>query len=246
MDNKLIPNVSVDSIVFGFDSVHLKVLLIGRDIVYKGVQYNDWKFPGDLIRCDENLDTSSKRILKDMTGLENIYMKQLKTFGAIDRLTRKPRDMTWLITINHPEERVVTIPYYSLINMSNGANNNLKLISNARWFNVDDVPNLNLAFDHYEIFKFTLKTLRNELRTEPLAFELLPLKFSLSQLQRIYEIIIGIPLDRRNFRKKIPNLNYIVPLNEKEMSVSHRPAKLYIFSRDIYQKLKKENFDFTI
>ncbi len=246
MNKQLIPNVSVDSIVFGFDSVHLKVLLIGRDVVYKGVQYNDWKLPGDLIRCDESLDTASKHILKDLTGLQNIYMKQLKTFGAVDRLTRRPRDMSWLIGINHPEERVITIPYYSLINLSNGTDSNLNITSNARWFNVDDVSALPMAFDHREIFEFALKTLRDELRTKPLAFELLPLKFSLSELQKIYEIIIGISLDRRNFRKKIPNLSYIVPLNEKEISVSHRPAKLYMFSRDIYQKLKKEKFDFSI
>jgi len=138
MNKQLIPNVSVDSIVFGFDSVHLKVLLIGRDVVYKGVQYNDWKLPGDLIRCDESLDTASKHILKDLTGLQNIYMKQLKTFGAVDRLTRRPRDMSWLIGINHPEERVITIPYYSLINLSNGTDSNLNITSNARWFNVDD------------------------------------------------------------------------------------------------------------
>lgn len=246
MDKQLIPNVSVDSLVFGFDSVHLNVLLIGRDIVYEGTRYNDWKIPGDLIRWDENLDTASERILKDLTGLQDIYMTQLKTFGALDRLNRRPRDMSWLISIDHPEERVITIPYYSLINLSNGADNNLKLTPNAQWFNVDDVSCLQLAFDHHEIFEFALESLRNELRTKPLAFELLPLKFSLGQLQKIYEIIIGIPLDKRNFRKKIPNLSYIVPLNEKEISVSHRPAKLYMFSRDIYQRMKKENFDFTI
>lgn len=246
MDKQLIPNVSVDSIIFGFDSVYLNVLLIGRDCVYKEIQYHDWKLPGDLIRWDENLDTASKRILKDLTGLRNIYMKQLKTFGALDRLTRRPRDMSWLIAIDHPEERVITIPYYSLINLSKDTDKNLILTSNAQWFNVDDVYDLPLAFDHHEILEFALKTLRNELRTKPLAFELLPLKFSLSQLQKIYEIIIGAPLDRRNFRKKIHNLSYIVPLNEKEVSVSHRPAKLYMFSRDIYQRLKKEKFDFTI
>lgn len=246
MDKQLVPNVSVDSVVFGFDSVYLKILLIGRSCVYKGMQYHDWKLPGDLIRWDENLDTASKRILKDLTGLQNIYMKQLQAFGALDRLIRRPRDMSWLISIDHPEERVITIPYYSLINLPQDVSNNLILTSNAQWFKVDNVSSLPLAFDHHEIFEFALETLRNELRTKPLAFELLPSKFSLSQLQKIYEIIFGISLDKRNFRKKISNLNYIVPLNEKEMSVSHRPAKLYMFSRDIYQRLKTENFDFTI
>ncbi len=246
MDKQLVPNVSVDSIVFGFDSIHLKVLLIGRDIVYDGIEYHDSKFPGDLIRWDENLDIAAKRILKELTGLQNIYMKQLKAFGALDRLIRRPRDMSWLISIDHPEKRVITIPYYSLINLAGDAQKNIILTKNAHWVNVEDVFNLPLAFDHHEVFTFALESLRNELRTKPLAFELLPSKFSLSQLQKIYEIIFSISLDKRNFRKKISNLSYIVPINEYETNVSHRPAKLYIFSRDIYQKLKKENFDFTI
>lgn len=246
MDKQLVPNVSVDSVVFGFDSIHLNVLLIGRSIVLKGTQYHDWKFPGDLIRKDEDLDTASKRILKELTGLHNIYMKQLKAFGALDRLTRRPQDMVWLKAIDHPEERVITIPYYSLINLSENSNAGLMLNANARWFPVKELKHLQIAFDHKEILQFALETLRNELRTKPLAFELLPTKFSLSQLQKIYEVIFEKKLDKRNFRKKIANLSYIVPLNEHETAVSHRPAKLYMFSRDIYQKLKKENFDFTI
>ena len=246
MDKQLIPNVSVDSVVFGFDSVHLNVLLIGRNILYKGTRYHDWKFPGDLIRWNEDLDTASKRILKELTGLQNIYMKQLKAFGSLDRLIRRPQDMSWLISIDHPEKRVITIPYYSLINLSKNGEKKTELTTIARWTNVDDVSDLPLAFDHQEILAFALETLRNELRTKPLAFELLPSKFSLSQLQKIYEVIFGISLDKRNFRKKISNLSYIVALNEKETEVSHRPAKLYMFSREVYQRLKTENFDFTI
>ncbi len=246
MDKQLIPNVSVDSVVFGFDSVHLNVLLIGRNIQYNGTLYSDWKFPGDLVRLNEDIDTASKRILKELTGLQNIYMKQLKAFGSLDRLIRRPQDMSWLISINHPEKRVITIPYYSLINLSNNGEKKTGLTTIASWINVDDVSDLPLAFDHQEIFEFALETLRNELRTKPLAFELLPSKFSLSQLQKIYEVIFGTALDKRNFRKKISNLSYIVALNEKETEVSHRPAKLYMFSREIYQRLKTENFDFTI
>ncbi len=246
MDKQLVPNVSVDSVVFGFDSIHLNILLIGRSIIHKGTQYHDWKFPGDLIRKDEDLDTASRRILKELTGLQHIYMKQLKAFGALDRLTRRPQDMAWLNAIDHPEERVITIPYYSLINLSENSNAGLMLNANARWYPVNEAKQLQLAFDHLEIFEFALETLRNELRTKPLAFELLPTKFSLSQLQKIYEVIFEKKLDKRNFRKKIANLSYIVPLNEYETAVSHRPAKLYMFSRDIYQKLRTENFDFTI
>ena len=246
MDKRLVPNVSVDSVVFGFDSVHLNILLIGRTIVHEGVTYHDWKFPGDLIRKDEDLDASSERILKELTGLEKIYMKQLKAFGSLDRLTKRERDMSWLISIDHPERRVITIPYYSLINLEQNTKDDLVLNENAKWFTVDEAKKLQLAFDHHEILEFALETLQNELRTKPLAFELLPTKFSLSQLQKIYEVIFEMKLDKRNFRKRIANLSYIVPLNEKENDVSHRPAKLYMFSRDVYQRLKSQNFDFTI
>ena len=242
----LVPNVSVDSVVFGFDSIHLNILLIGRSIVYKGNLYHDWKFPGDLIRKDEDLDDASKRILKELTGIEKIYMKQLKAFGSLNRLTKRSRDMDWLISIDHPEDRVITIPYYSLINLEKNGKNDLMLNENARWVPVNFVKTMDLAFDHLEILEFALNTLRNEMRTKPLAFELLPTKFSLTQLQKIYEVIFETTLDKRNFRKRIANLSYIVPLNEKENDVSHRPAKLYMFSRDVYQRLKSKNFDFTI
>lgn len=246
MDINLVPNVSVDSVVFGFDSVHLNVLLISRTTMENEILYQDWKFPGDLIRKDEDLDASSERILKELTGLEYIYMKQLKAFGALDRLTRNPRDMYWLVSIDHPEQRVITIPYYALINLKKNAKKNLVLNKTARWFSVDEARKLQLAFDHDTILEFALETLRDEIRTKPLAFELLPHKFSLGQLQKIYEVIFGIKLDKRNFRKRISNLSYIVPLHEKENEVSHRPAELYMFSRDVYQRLKSQNFDFTI
>lgn len=243
MYKQLIPNLSVDTIVFGFDSVHLKVLLIKQDIVYKGITYHDYKLPGDIIRIDEGIDTAARRILKELTGLQNIFMKQLSAFGSLDRLTKRPRDLSWLISINHPEERVITIPYFSLINLTK---DHLALTPQACWTNVDNVSSLPMIFDHKEIFEFALESLRNELRTKPIAFELLPPKFSLSQLQKVYEILFEINLDKRNFRKKILSLNYIVPLKEKEAGVKHRPAQLYMFSQDIYQKLKTQHFDFTI
>jgi hypothetical protein len=173
-------------------------------------------------------------------------MKQLKAFGSLNRLTKRARDMDWLISIDHPENRVITIPYYSLVNLEKNGKNDLMLNENARWVPVNYVKTMELAFDHLEILEFALSTLRNEMRTKPLAFELLPQKFSLTQLQKIYEVIFETTLDKRNFRKKIANLSYIVPLNEQENDVSHRPAKLYMFSRDIYQRLKSRNFDFTI
>lgn len=246
MDSNLIPNISTDVVVFGFDTKHLNILLVTRPVRHHGIDYVDWKFPGDLVRKDEDLDISSERILFEQTGLKNIYLKQLKAFGTTDRLKRNPRDMTWLNAIDHPEERVITIPYFGLVNLTKDINYKTSLNGNAKWFHVDEVYNLPIAFDHLDIFNFALETLKNELRNKPLAFELLPAKFTLSQLQLIYEVIISKPLDKRNFRKKVLGLPYIVSLGEKETNVTHRPANLYMFSRDVYLKLRKENFDFTL
>ena len=244
MDKNLIPNISVDSVVFGFDSFHLNVLLISRSVSYKGKVYTDWKFPGDLVRWDENLDQASKRILLEQTGLQNIYMKQLKAFGNLHRLEKHPYDMAWLVSIDHPESRVVTIPYYSLINLTKDIDYKTSLNGNARWFTIEQAEKLPLAFDHDKILRYSLENLRNEMRTQPIAFELLPAKFTLGQLQRIYEVIFGVKLDKRNFRKKIASLSYIVPLKEKESNVSHRPAQLFMFSRDVYLQLKAETSAF--
>jgi hypothetical protein len=246
MDSRLIPNISVDAVVFGFDDFHLNILLVTRPVYHEGKNYIDWKFPGDLIRKDEDLDVSAERILYEQTGLQKIYLKQLKAFGDTNRLKRQPRDMTWLYAIDHPEERVITIPYFGLVNLSEDVDYKTSLNGNARWFPVDEVKDLPLAFDHRDIFTFALETLRNELRNQPLAFELLPPKFTLTQLQRIYEVVFEKKLDKRNFRKKIAGLRYIVPLREKETAVSHRPAQLYMFSKDIYQKLHTRQFDFTL
>ena len=246
MDASLIPNISVDAVVFGFNTYHLNILLVTRPVRYKGKDYTDWKFPGDLIRKEESLDASAVRILFEQTGLKNIYLKQLKAFGDVDRLKREPRDMTWLYSIDHPEERVITIPYFGLVNLTKDIDYKTSLKGNARWFPVDQVKDLPLAFDHRDIFLFALERLRNGLRSGPLAFELLPPKFTLSQLQRIYEVVFQKKLDKRNFRKKLSGFPYLVPLNEKETKVSHRPARLYMFSKDIYQKLHSRPFDFSL
>ena len=246
MDPNLIPNISVDAVVFGFDTYHLNILLVTRPVHHEGKDYTDWKFPGDLIRKDEDLDVSARRILFEQTGLKNIYLKQLKAFGDQNRLKREPRDMTWLYSIDHPEERVITIPYFGLVNLTKDIGYKTTLKGNARWFPVDEVSGLPLAFDHRDIFLFALERLQNDMRSGPLAFELLPPKFTLSQLQRIYEVIFKKQLDKRNFRKKVATLSYIVPLREKEKGVAHRPARLYMFSKDIYQKLHTRPFDFSL
>lgn len=244
MEKGLIPNVSVDCVVFGFDFTDLKILLIERNITVDGIKYADLKLPGDLVRLEDDLDTAAARILKDNTGLSNIYLKQSKAFGAPDRLKKKPRDMEWLRLIDHPEERVITITYYSLINISETNASKITINDNARWYPVNEIADL--VMDHLNILQSALVALRSELLSKPIGFELLPDKFSLSQMQRLYEVILGTTYDKRNFRKKISSMKYLVPLNEKQVGVAHKPARLFVFSRDVYEKTKKDNFDFSV
>ena len=148
--------------------------------------------------------------------------------------------MVWLKSIGHPEEIVVTIAYYSLINIDQDNSASFTLQSNARWYPVSEVKEL--AFDHLAIVQQALHVLRTDLRVQPIAFELLPPKFTLRQLQQLYEVILGSSLDKRNFRKKVSNMPYVVPINEKQVDVSHKPARYYSFNRKKYQKTNKDSF----
>jgi len=244
MQEGLIPNVSVDCVVFGFDFTNLNVLLIERNMTIDGSSYADLKFPGDLMSLDEDLDTAAARVLKENTGLNDIYLKQFKSFGSPDRLKRQPRDLEWLRQIDHPEEHVVTIAYYSLINISEQRSPELVISDNARWCPVHEVHEL--VMDHMDILQDALEHLRGELLNKPIGFELLPEKFTLSQMQKVYEVILGTTFDKRNFRKKILSMKYLIPLNEKQVGVAHKPARLYIFNREVYMKTRKDNFDFSV
>ncbi|MBK6965936.1 MAG: NUDIX hydrolase [Bacteroidales bacterium] len=243
-NNTLNYHVSVDCVVFGFDFGKLNVLLLKRNFDYNGVEYNDLKLPGDLVRKDEDLDTAASRVLKELTGLENIYLKQFAAIGTPNRLNRLDRDMEWLRSIGHPEEVVVTVAYYSLINIDEDKIDKFCLQPNTHWHPVAEISEL--AFDHKIILDDALTTLRSELRSNPIGFELLPSKFTLSQLQKLYEVILGLGLDKRNFRKKVSNMPYVVPINEKEKGVSHKPARYFIFSKKVYEKTRKNSFDFSV
>ncbi len=234
------PHVSVDCVVFGFEFGKLDVLLIERNMEFEGNEYKDLKLPGDLVRKDEDLNTAASRVLKELTGLDNIYLKQYMAIGSPGRLRRQPRDMEWLRSIGHPEEIVVTVAYYSLINIDQDKAANFVLQSNARWFAVSALNEL--AFDHLAILQEALQVLRSDLKLKPIAYELLPRKFTLGQLQQLHEVILGTSLDKRNFRKKVSNMPYITPINEKQVDVSHKPAQYYSFNRKIYLKTQKNSF----
>jgi len=237
-------HVSVDCVVFGFEFGKLNVLLLERKMMFQGQEFKDLKLPGDLVRKDEDLDTAAARVLKELTGLENIYLKQYAAIGTPNRLTRLERDMEWLRQIGHPEEVVVTVAYYSLINIDQDRINKFQLQEDVKWYPVSQIKEL--AFDHMEILADGHEALRTELRSNPIGFELLPSKFTLSQLQKLYEVILGVNLDKRNFRKKVTNMPYVVPINEKERGVSHKPARYYIFNKKVYEKTRKNSLDFSV
>ncbi len=208
--------ISVDCVIFGFDNNELKVLLIKSDLE----EFNgQWSLLGDLVRPDENLESASYRVLKERTGLDNVYLEQVYTFGDIGR---------------HPAGRVITTAYYSLVNVKN---HQLILSHNElHWHPVQDITTL--AFDHRQIMDTCLRQLQAKIEDHPVVFNLLPEKFSLRELQNLYEAILGIKLDRRNFRKKFFLMDWLVDINEMEQDVPHRPGKLYKFNEDKFSNGK--------
>lgn len=237
--------ISVDCVIFGFDFERLNVLLVERCLVDPQTGktvINDLTLTGNHIFNDEDLDTAASRILYDLTGLENIYLEQFKVFGHPERLN-KPADQLWLASSGRDStSRIITVGYFSLLNKQEVT---LQWKGrNVKWYPISEVKEL--AFDHKDILDEALKALRNKLRQEPIGFELLPEKFTLSQMQKLYEIILGIELDKRNFRKKVARMKYLEPLDEKQRGVSHKPGRLYIFNKQVYEKTKREDFDFMV
>ncbi|MCW3089118.1 MAG: hypothetical protein JWP81_187 [Ferruginibacter sp.] len=210
--------LSVDCIIFGFDEAKLKVLLIRSDLKkYAG----KWSLLGDLVFPNEDLDAAAYRILKQRTGLSDVYLEQVSTFGTVNR---------------HPAGRVVTVAYCSLINVQH---HKLNILDNElHWHDIKNVTDL--AFDHQQIFDTCLQQLQKRVQEHPLGFNLLPKKFSLRDLQNLYEAILGIKMDRRNFRKKFFSMDFLIDLNEMEQDVPHRPGKLYKFNFEKYEKRKKK------
>lgn len=217
------PALAVDCVVFGLDE-DLQVLLIQRDLApFQG----RWALPGGFVRMDETLDEAARRELDEETGVTRVYLEQLYTFGDIER---------------DPRERVVSVAYYALVKLSD---HRVKAATDARdaaWFSVVDLPKL--AFDHERIVHLALERLKGKVVYQPIGFELLPPKFTLSQIQRMYEIILEKELDKRNFRKKVLAMGFLEELDEVEQDVAHRAARLYRFDKKRYQELMKEGFHF--
>ncbi len=224
------PALTVDCVVFALDEADLKVLLIERDLEpFKGC----WALPGGFVHMDESVDDAARRELREETGLSDVFLEQLYTFGAVDR---------------DPRGRVVSVAYYALVNLSDHRVQAGTDAKGAAWFAVSDVPSL--AFDHADILATALRRLKGKVRYEPIGFELLPRKFTLSQLQRLYETVLERPLDKRNFRKKILTIGrdtgLLVELDEVQQDVAHRAARLYRFDEEKYRRAKRKGFNFEI
>ncbi len=217
---------SVDNVIFGFDEGDLKVLLIKRGTSpFKGM----WALPGDLVYPNEDIDAAASRVLEELTGLRNVYLEQVKAFGKVDR---------------HPIGRVITIAYYSLVRISKYKITPASFARQAQWHSISDIGDL--AFDHNEILNACFEQLKQSVRTRPIGFELLPPKFTLTQLQHLYEAVLETELDKRNFRKKILSMNLLIDLNESQEGVAHRPARLYAFDRARYEQLVSDGFHFEL
>ena len=220
------PALTVDCVVFGLDGGELKVLLIERDQPpFKGC----WALPGGFVDMDEGLEQAARRELQEETGLTDIFLEQLYTFGDCGR---------------DPRGRVISVAFYALVNL---CGRTLAASSDARraaWFAISDVPTL--AFDHERILATALDRLKGKVRYQPIGFELLPVKFTLTQLQRLYETVLERELDKRNFRKKILSMGIVIELNEIQQDVAHRAARLYRFDEQRYRRLRKKGFNFEI
>ncbi len=210
--------ISVDCVLFGYENKQLKVLVIKSDLEdFKGL----WSLPGDFVRPDEDIDDASYRVLHERTGLDDVYLEQVHTFGSVNR---------------HPSGRVITIAYYSLVDITH---HQLRLTDNElHWHPVFELDNM--AFDHKLILDTCLRRLQETVMELPVVFNLLPGKFSLRELQDVYEAILGVELDRRNFRKRISLKNWLEDLNEMEEDVPHRPGKLYKLKDEFLRHGKKE------
>ncbi len=237
MDFRKIPNIYINCVVFGLLESGVNVLLSKRELHMYDKKYsdiNDWVLLGDLVLKSEQLDESADRVFRDYTTLSNVYKKQFRTFGNPERV-KDEKDLLWLKS-KGIDTRIFSVIYYFLIPSSK-----IKVTdSEMRWFPIDQLPQL--GFDHELVIKRSFDDLQRKVLNEPAIFEFLEDKFTLNELHFAYESVLGIEIDNRNFRKKALNKTYIISLDEKKVTGnSKKPSNLYMFSKDIYDKIAPQN-----
>ena len=217
--------LAVDCIIFGFDKEELKILLVQRDFE---PEKGKWSLIGGFLKKDENLDEAAIRVLHHLTGLNDIYMEQLYTFSKVDR---------------DPADRTLSVAYYALIDI---ATHNINLIKpeSSKWFNLKDSPKL--IFDHNRMVERSLARLQRRALSKPIGFELLPQKFTMRQLQKLYEAILDHKLDKRNFINKFNSLDILIKTDEKDMSSSKKGAFLFQFDEEKYNSKVEDGFNFKL
>lgn len=218
--------LSVDCVVFGYQDGILKILLIKRGAdPFRG----QLALPGDLVYPNEDIEVAARRILFDLTAIKDLYLEQTRVYGQVDR---------------HPIGRVITVGYYCLINIEQYDPHASSWADDVYWMDVHEIPEL--AFDHNQIVQHSLNTLRERVRHRPVGFELLPAKFTLGHLQKLYEALLDSKYDKANFRKRILSMKMLRSLEENQIDVAHRPARLYSFEKKIYDNLKSKGFSFEL
>lgn len=215
--------LAVDCIIFGFDGNVLKALFIKRDIEPMA---GKWSLMGGFVNNEESVDAAAMRVLTKLTGLRNIFMEQLFCYGETKR---------------DPGGRVVSIAYFALINIEDHSAE-LQEEHNAKWFTFDKIPRL--VFDHRDMLELARERLRQKVAIHPIGFELLPPRFTLPQLQNLYEAIYDVPFDKRNFNRKILGLEILKKLDEKDKLSSRKGAFYYVFDKEKYKKLESEGIKF--
>lgn len=210
--------ISVDCIIFGFSSGELSLLLLKRNFE---PARGEWSLMGGFVQENESVDDAAKRVLAELTGLDEVYMEQVGAFGSVHR---------------DPGGRVVSIAYYALVNI-NEYDRELVRQHNAFWININELPPL--IFDHSDMVEKARALMQQKASTKPIGFNLLPSLFTLSQLQSLYEAIYGEPLDKRNFRKRVAEMNYIEKTDKIDKTGSKRGAALYQFNENAYKQTPK-------
>lgn len=214
------PSVTADCVIFGFDGVNIKMLLIQRGIEpFKG----KWAFPGGFMKIDETAEECAKRELEEETGLKNAAVEQFYTFSDVNR---------------DPRERVITVAHYALVRLSEVKGGDDAV--SARWFAMDEVPSL--AFDHDRILRMAVNRLKERICFEPIGFELLPEVFTMTELQNLYEAILEVKFDRRNFYNKMLKLGILSEAEPRPANASRRTPSKYRFNAEKYAELKQKGF----